>query len=126
VQHTRPSDGWEPDGGSRDDGIILKRIVSIAQPYAWHKRSGAGRADRFVSGSYFGVAGPHDLTPRIVWRRCEIGRVDPPSIVPQYHAWTPSQTWTSSVPGVYTDWPPLGVFRGSEGACDAAGIYLRA
>ena len=126
VQHTRPDDGWSPDGGSRDDGIILKRIVSIAQPYAWHKRSGIGRADRFVSGSYFGVAGPRDLTPRIVWQRCEIGRIVPPSIVPQYKPWTESQTWTSQVPGIYTDWPPLGVFRGSEGACDAAGIYLRA
>jgi hypothetical protein len=126
VQHTRPDDGWSPQGGSSDDGIILKRIVSIAQPYAWHKRSGVGRADRFVSGSYFGVAGPRDLTPRIVWRRCEIGRVSPPSIVPQYKPWTASQTWTSPVPGIYTDWPPLGVFRGSDGACDAAGIYLRA
>jgi hypothetical protein len=126
VQHTRADDGWSPEGGTRDDGIILKRIVSIAQPYSWHKRSGVGRADRFVSGSYFGVAGPHDLTPRIVWRRCEIGRVEPPSIVPQYRSWTSSQTWTSPLPGIYTDWPPLGVFRGSEGACDAAGIYLRA
>jgi hypothetical protein len=126
VQHTQPDDGWAPEGGSRDDGVILKRIVSIAQPFSWHKRSGMGRADRFVSGSYFGVAGPHDLTPRIVWRHCEIGRVEPPSIVPQYKQWTSSQTWTSQVPGIYTDWPPLGVFRGSEGACDAAGIYLRA
>jgi hypothetical protein len=126
VQHTRPDDGWSPDGGSRDDGIILKRIVSIAQPYAWHKRSGVGRADRFVSGSFFGVAGPRDLTPRIVWSRCEIGHVTPPSIVPQYKPWTPAQTWTSAVPGVYTDWPPLGVFRGGNNACDAAGIYLRA
>jgi hypothetical protein len=126
VQQTRPDDGWSPDGGSRDDGIILKRIVSIAQPYTWHKRSGVGRANRFVSGSYFGVAGPHDLTPRIVWSRCEIGHVVPPSIVPQYKPWTPAQTWTSAVPGVYTDWPPLGVFRSSTGACDAAGIYLRA
>ena len=126
VQHTRPEDGWSPAGGSHDDGIILKRIVSIAQPWAWHRRSGIGRSDRFVSGSYFGVAGPHDLTPRIVWRRCEIGHVVLPSIVPQYKPWTASQTWTSPVPGVYTDWPPQGVFRGSDGACDAAGIYLRA
>ncbi len=126
VQHTRPEDGWSPDGGSRDDGIILKRIVSIAQPYTWHKRSGVGRSDRFVSGSYFGVAGPHDLTPRIVWHDCEIGHVTPASIVPQYKQWTGAQTWTSQVPGIYTDWPPLGVFHGSNGACDAAGIYLRA
>ena len=126
VQHTRPDDGWTPGGGSHNDGIILKRIVSIAQPYTWHKRSGVGRADRFTSGSYFGVAGPHDLTPRIVWSSCEIGRVEPPSIVPRYHAWTKSQTWTSPVPGMYTDWPPLGVFRGNGSACDAAGIYLRA
>jgi hypothetical protein len=126
VQHTRPEDGWTPDGGSQNDGIILKRIVSIAQPYTWHKRSGVGRSDRFVSGSYFGVNGPNDLTPRIVWHDCEIGHLSPPSIVPQYKPWTGAQTWTSQVPGVYTDWPPLGVFHGSNGACDAAGIYLRA
>jgi hypothetical protein len=126
VQHTQPADGWSPGGGSSTDGVILKRIVSIAQPYAWHKRSGIGKADRFRSGSYFGVASPRDLTPRIVWSHCEIGHVVPPSIVPRYHTWTPSQTWTSPVPGVYTDWPPLGVMRGNEGACDAAGLYLRA
>jgi hypothetical protein len=126
VQRTRPEDGWTPDGGSHDDGIILKRIVSIAQPYSWHKRSGIGRSDRFVSGSYFGIDGPHDLTPRIVWHDCELGHVIPPSIVPQYRPWTNAQTWTSPAPGVYTDWPPLGVFHGSNSACDAAGIYLRA
>jgi hypothetical protein len=126
VQRTRPSDGWWSDGGSPGDGIILKRIVSIAQPYTWHRKSGIGRSDRFVSGSYFGVAGPHDLTPRIVWKQCEIGHIVPPSIVPAYHPWTGTQTWTSPVPGIYTDWPPLGVFHRAEGACDAAGIYLRA
>ena len=126
VQQTRPRDGWSPDGGSFGDGIILKRIVSIAQPYSWHRRSGSGRVDRFASGSYFGVKSPTDLTPRIVWRQCEVGHVVPPSIVPVYHSWTASQTWTSPVPGIYTDWPPQGVFRGREGACDAAGIYLRA
>ena len=126
VQRTRPDDGWSPDGGSAGDGIILKRIVSIAQPWTWHKRSGVGRGDRFASGSYFGVRGPHDLTPRIVWHDCELGHVVPPAIVPQYHPWTPAQTWTSSVPGIYTDWPPLDVMRGQNGACDAAGIYLRA
>jgi hypothetical protein len=126
VQRTRPGDGWRPDGGSPGDGVILKRIVSIAQPYTWHRRSGIGRADRFVSGSYFGVSGPHDLTPRIVWRQCEIGRVAPPAIVPQYRPWTTAETWTSALPGFYTDWPPLGVFRRTDGACDATGIYLRA
>jgi hypothetical protein len=126
VQHTQPNDGWSPDGGSHDDGIILKRIVSIAQPYTWHRRSGIGKANRFTSGSYFGVASPQDLTPRIVWSHCEIGHVLPPSILPQYHAWTPSQTWTSPLPGVYTDWPPQGVMRSNDGACDATGLYLRA
>lgn len=126
VQRTRPEDGWSPDGGSKTDGIILKRIVSIAQPFTWKKRSGAGRSDRFVSGSYFGVRGPQDLTPRIVWHDCELGHVVPPSIVPQYKPWTAARTWTSPVPGIYTDWPPYGVFHGSTGACDAAGIYLRA
>jgi hypothetical protein len=72
------------------------------------------------------VAGPHDLTPRIVWRDCEIGRVVPPAIAPTYRTWTNAQTWTASSPGTYEDWPPFGVLRRSSGACDAAGIYLRA
>ena len=33
VQTTLPGDGWIPSGGSSDDGVILKRIISIAQPY---------------------------------------------------------------------------------------------
>jgi hypothetical protein len=126
VQQTRPADGWSPDGGSRGDGVILKRIVAIAQPSTWRRQAGKSHAERFVSGSYFGVAGPHDLKPRIVWRDCEIGHVVPPSIVPQYRPWTAAETWVSSVPGSYDDWPPLGVVRRSAGTCDAAGIYLRA
>jgi hypothetical protein len=126
VQTTLPQDGWLPDGGSSDDGIILKRIISIAQPYEWQSRAGGHRPDRFTSGSYFGVNGPHDLTPRFVWRRCEVGHVVPPAIVPQYRPWTPEQTWTSRVPGTYTDWPPFGVMRANDGACGAAGLYLRA
>jgi hypothetical protein len=126
VQQTADGDGWIPGGGSPDDGIILKRIVSIAQPWSWHARSGIGKRDRFTSGSYFGVAGPRDLTPRIVWRDCEVGRVVPPSIVPQYQPWTPSETWHATSPGTYTDWPPLDVMHRSDGVCDATGIYLGA
>ncbi len=124
VQQTRPADGWSPSGGSRGDGVILKRIVAIAQPAAWRRHS-AGRANRFTSGSYFGVAGPHDLRPRIVWHDCEIGRVVPPAIVPRYRPWTAGQTWVSTTPGSYNDWPPLDVSHRAQGACDAAGIYLR-
>ena len=126
VQQRRPADGWAPGGGSRSDGVILKRIVAIAQPATWRHLTGTARHERFVSGSYFGVAGPHDLTPRIVWRDCEIGHVVPPAIEPQYRPWTGAQTWTAAAPGTYEDWPPLGVFRRSGSACDAAGIYLRA
>lgn len=126
VQRTKPSDGWIPGGGGSSDGIILKRIVSIAQPYAWKKRSGGGRSDRFSDGSYFGVTGPNDLTPRIVWHDCEIGHVVPPAIVPVYHPWTAEQTWVSRVPGTYTDWPPHAVMRAAGGGCDGAGLYLRA
>ncbi len=118
VQTTRPDDGWIPTGGSSDDGVILKRIISIAQPWQWKQRFGGGRSDRFSSGSYFGVNGPHDLTPRFVWSRCEVGRVVPPA--------TGAETWTARIPGTYTDWPPLGVMRKTDGACDAAGLYLRA
>jgi hypothetical protein len=125
VQHTRPSDGWAPGGGSSADGVILKRIVAIAQPAAW-RRGSAGPADRFASGSYFGVLGPNDPRPRIVWRDCEIGRVVPPEIAPRYRPWTAGQTWADAVPGTYTDWPPYGVRRAPGGACDAAGISLRA
>jgi hypothetical protein len=127
VQSTTPDDGWAPDGGGANDGIILKRIISIAQPFTWHRRGGGARIDRFTSGSYFGVNGPNDLRPRFVWSRCEVGHIVPPAIVPTYRPWTADQTWTSRIPGIYTDWPPLGVERADDGGvCDAAGLYLRA
>jgi len=126
VQQTRPEDGWIPSGGSRNDGIILKRIVAIAQPSLWRRSLMSLLGwNRFGDGSYFGVRGPGDTTPRIVWRDCELGRVVPPAIVPRYHAWTDSDTWTASAPGIYTDWPPADIVKGASGACDAAGIYLR-
>lgn len=126
VQKTRPEDGWVPSGGSIKDGIILKRIVAIAQPSTWHRRMQTARRDRFVDGSYFGVKGPRDHTPRIVFQKCEIGRVTPPAIVPSYRAWRAAETWSPSAPSIYLDWPPLGIFRSVEGVCDAAGIYLHA
>jgi hypothetical protein len=126
VQKTRASDGWWPSGGSTSDGIILKRIVAIAQPASWHRRSLTARRDRFVDGSYFGIDGPQDRTPRIVFRRCEIGHVTPPAIIPQYRTWLVSDTWSPAATGIYLDWPPLAILRSPEGACDAAGIYLHA
>ena len=124
VQKTQPADGWIPSGGSLSDGVILKRIVAIAQPYSWHQ--GAEHHNRFVDGSYFGIASPGDRTPRIVFKSCEIGRVAPASNVPHYKNWTVADTWSSASPGIYLDWPPLGVTRAHGGACDAAGIYLHA
>jgi hypothetical protein len=129
VQKTKPEDGWMPDGGSRSDGIILKRIVAIAQPPSWRDASNSLAATRFISGTYFGVDNPQHPVPRIVWKRCEIGRVIPPRLHPNYQPWTNAATWYSSQPGMYLDWPPLGVFRSnasSANACDAAGILLHA
>jgi hypothetical protein len=125
VQQTRPSDGWTPDGGSTSDGIILKRVVAIAQPPSWRSFFGLFHRDRFSNGSYFGVDGPSDHTPRITWQSCEIGRVVPPASTPTYHAWNNSETWHPSAPGVYMDWPPADVSRNTDGVCDAAGIFLR-
>lgn len=125
VQQTRPSDGWTPGGGGASDGIILKRIVAIAQPASWHQFWGLLHRDRFSDGSYFGVDGPNDQTPRIKWRSCQVGHVVPPAIIPRYQPWTDTQTWTPSTPGTYTNWPPADVIRESVGGCDAAGIALR-
>lgn len=124
VQKTLPQDGWKPSGGSTSDGIILKRIVAIAQPYSWHHNT--RHRNRFVDGSYFGIKSPADRTPRIVFKSCEIGHVAPPTIAPRYQSWTLPDTWSAAVPGMYLDWPPLGVSRMTTGVCDAAGIYLRA
>jgi hypothetical protein len=124
VQKTLPQDGWTPSGGSKSDGIILKRIVAIAQPYTWHHNS--RHRNRFVNGSYFGIKNPADRTPRIVFKSCEIGHVAPPANAPRYQSWALPDTWSAAVPGMYLDWPPLGVSRKTSGVCDAAGIYLRA
>ncbi len=122
IQETHRDDGWDPSGGSASDGIILKRLVSIAQPATWR---GPGHLNRFTNGSYFGVDSFSSRTPRIVWRNCEIGRVAPPRIVPTYRSWTNDLNWYPRVPGIYLDWPPLAIVRSIEGVCDAAGIALR-
>lgn len=124
VQKTTPKDGWIPSGGSRSDGIILKRIVAIAQPLDW-KHNSAHR-NRFVDGSYFGINGPSDRTPRIVFGSCQVGRLTPPAKTPVYQTWSLADTWSAASPGMYLDWPPLGISRATLGACDAAGIYLHA
>ena len=122
VQKTLRSDGWIPSGGSRTDGVILKRIVAIAQPYSWHHN----HHDRFTNGSYFGIKSPKDRRPQIVFKNCQIGRLAPNSNVPKYQSWSLSDTWSPTSTGMYLDWPPLGVSRASTSACDAAGIYLHA
>jgi hypothetical protein len=122
VQETRRDEGWTPSGGSARDGIILKRLVSIAQPSSWR---GPGHANRFTNGSYFGLDSPSARTPRIVWRDCEIGRLYPPRIVPTYRAWSNTLNWYPETSGIYLDWPPFGVVRSLDGVCDAAGITLR-
>jgi hypothetical protein len=122
LQETQSDDGWTPGGGSSRDGVILKRLVSIAQPSSWR---GPSHANRFVDGSYFGVDSVSARTPRIVWRNCEIGRLLPPRIVPIYRPWTNALSWYPDIPGIYLDWPPFGIVRAVEGVCDAAGIALR-
>ena len=122
IQHTKPSDGWVPGGGSADNGIILKRIVSIAQPPQWTNDSTWSNR-RWRSGTYFGIGGPTDPTPKIAWKKCFIGRVTPPNIRPVYHDWTDEDTWHSP-PGSYTDWPPADVKKASHGYCDDVGLYL--
>jgi hypothetical protein len=124
VQKTVPQDGWTPSGGSTSDGIILKRIVAIAQPYSWQHN--ARHRNRFVDGSYFGIKSPTNRKPQIVFKSCEIGHLKPPSIVPHYETWALPETWSAAIPGMYLDWPPLGVSRQTSGVCDAAGIYLHA
>jgi hypothetical protein len=122
VQRTYREDGWWPSGGSRTDGIILKRIISIAQPASWKS---AAHFDRWTNGSFFGVRSKQDRTPTVIWRSCSIGRVIPPSVVPAYQAWTPAQTWRPRRPNVYSDWPDGTVVTDiPKGACDAAGIVL--
>ncbi len=122
IQRTKSGDGWIPGGGTADDGIILKRIVSIAQPPEWTS-SPVWSTRRWSSGSYFGIGGPGDPTPKIVWKKCQIGHVVPPRIKPDYRDWTDKETWHAP-PGVYTDWPPADVRLASHGYCDVVGLYL--
>jgi hypothetical protein len=120
IQETRPSDGWVPGGGTSTDGIILKRIVEIAQPYAWRSDHPA----RFRSGTYFGITSPTDPTPRVVWRSCEVGRVESSGIEPLYRPWTEKETWDPRSSGIYTDWPVTAIVRRPSEYCDDVGIYL--
>jgi hypothetical protein len=125
IQQTREEDGWTPSGGSSSDGIILKRIVAIAQPASWRSFFGLLHRDRFLNGSYFGVNNATDRTPRIKWQSCEIGRVAQRAIEPQYREWSNRETWYPATSGIYLDWPPADVFRSTNGLCDAIGISLQ-
>lgn len=122
IQRTKPEDGWIPGGGTADNGIIMKRIVSIAQPPGW-TNDPVWRTQRWSSGTYFGIGGPSDPSPKIAFKKCLLGHVVPPSIRPVYHDWTDKETWHSP-PGSYTDWPPADIKLANHGYCDVAGVYL--
>jgi len=121
VQLTRRSDGWLPDGGGSGTGIILKRIVSIAQPREWHKSS--PQNDVFYrDGSFFGVTAT-DNNPRLRWTSCEIGKVSVDG-APLFRRWTDRETWSGL--STVQDWPATAILKGRDpGVCDAVGIDLR-
>jgi hypothetical protein len=123
VQNTGRDDGWSPNGGSSTDGIILKRLISIAQPDAWNTDAQAS-FKRFTNGSYFGIASPANPKPTIAFKRCEIGRIRPFTILPTFKPWTAADTWVPHTAGIYVDWPPSSIIH-ATGACDVAGIYLK-
>jgi len=124
VQKTEPADGWSRDGGSAQNGVILKRLVSIAQPDTWRFSRTAQSLERFSSGSYFGIENPSDRVPRIVWKTCEVGHVTPDGRA-VFHPWDRANTWTPRQPGTYVNWPPADVIERPGSFCDAAAISLR-
>jgi len=69
-------DGWSPSGGilgSLEFGIVVKRMVSIAQPKSWTSDAHY-RNTWYKDGSYFGHSSG-STAPLIHWRACEVGRV---------------------------------------------------
>jgi hypothetical protein len=124
LQHTNPSDGWWPDGGTAKDGVILKRLISIAQPPSWHTTVGRS----WKSESYFGVR-KDDETPRVVWLSCRIGTVDSGGS-PHLHNWTRADSYAPPpdlAKTILLDYPPRAetADNASFGQCDAVGIDLR-
>ena len=92
LQEVADADGWWPSGGGKKDGVILKHLISIAQPPTWH----AGHHPRaWRSDSYFGVSQSDSQTPLIRWQKCEIGTVDA-SGLPHYELWDSTKSFTSS------------------------------
>ncbi len=71
--HPNPGDGWDPSGrvpGITDDAVVVKRMVSIAQPPEWSSFINGNR-NWFRNGSYFGHRAGN-RTPLVHWRGCEV------------------------------------------------------
>jgi len=118
AQLTSASDGWLPIGGSSDDGIILKRMITIAQ-------SPKTVAQNRQNGSYFGIFSNGSTTPLIQWSSCLVGRSrDPVNDTIAYSVWNSSNTWSAS--SAVVNYPPHSVVvRNPSGSiCDQAAIDL--
>jgi len=81
VQETLDTDGWVRSGGTSVDGMILKRMTSIAQPPAWRSASSSEEAN--TDDSRFGP---------ILWATPLIGRVDDNGL-PRYDLWTSADNY---------------------------------
>jgi len=124
LQRTADADGWWPNGGTAKDGIILKRVVSIAQRK--DLTSASSPINRLRDGSYFGVSSISATGPGIRFLTCQIGRVDPSTRAPGYITWTrdSAATWHPKTGNTFQDFPTSAVSHIGDGGCDHVFIRL--
>lgn len=120
VQVTDKQDGWWPRGGSSDDGIILKRMVTIAQPPEWNTPGPGFRKDARRHNAWFGIG--TDGRPLITWSDCRIGHTSDGTT--GLSPWTSAETWKSST--AISNYP-IGAVKvaNAPGTCEAVGIDLK-
>ena len=82
-------DRWQIGGGGSSNGIVLKRMTTIAQPPEWNSRRLPPGAppDRLADGSYFGSHG--DGRPLVLWSNVKIGRYNVRTKAWDVRAWEP-------------------------------------
>jgi hypothetical protein len=117
AQITNAGDGWIPTGGTSDNGIILKRMITIAQ-------NPKTVAQNRQNDSYFGIFSNGSSAPLIAWSSCFVGKAAAGSAAVSYVPWDPAKTWSGS--GVVVNYPPGSVVVGkpSGSTCDKAAIDL--
>lgn len=85
------ANGWGPDGGTTTDGVVVKRMTTIAQPEGWSDPNSLNYNPIWYSdGSQWGLDGSGN--PVVHWAGSQIGYLDSSGSTITYYDWTADLT----------------------------------